>query len=108
MSRATYLYTKSIANLHPEFKTLNETDWSQNKMDLVNLAKRMLFTGGSVPSDYRRMLFIQKSTTLSRIKHHPFNWKEEQTRVKDLIGKPFSVQKFNGNSSDLSRLCSLR
>ena len=40
MSRATYLYTKSIANLHPEVQDLlNETDWSQNKMDLVNLAK---------------------------------------------------------------------
>ena len=110
MSRATYLYTKSIANLHPEVQDLlNETDWSQNKMDLVNLAKEkdavqlevaFLLTTGECSS-------FKRALTLSRIKHHPFNWKEEQTRVKDLIGKPFSVQKFNGNSSDLSRLCKL-
>ena len=110
MSRATYLYTKSIANLHPEVQDLlNETEWSQNKMDLVNLVKEkdevqlevafLLVTGKC--STFKRAL------TLSRIKHHPFNWNTEQTRVKDLVGKPFSVQKFNGDSSDLSKLCKI-
>lgn len=110
MSRSAYLYTKAIATLHPEVQDLlNETDWASNKMDLVGLSKEkdevqlevafLLSTGEC--STFKRAL------TISRIKHHPFNWKEEQTRVKDLIGKPFSVQKFNGNSSDLSRLCKL-
>lgn len=110
MSRRSYQYTKSIANLHPEVQDLlNETDFSQNKMDLVTLAKEedqvqlevafLLSTGKT--STFKRAL------TLARIKHYPFNWEEEQSRVKELVGKPFSVMKWNGESSSLAQLCKL-
>ena len=86
MSKRSYQYTKSIANLHPEVQDLlNDTEFSHNKMDLVTLAKEedqvqlevafLLSTGKT--STFKRAL------TLARIKHYPFNWQEEQTRVKE-------------------------
>ena len=110
MSKRSYQYTKSIANLHPEVQDLlNDTEFSHNKMDLVTLAKEedqvqlevafLLSTGKT--STFKRAL------TLARIKHYPFNWQEEQTRVKELVGKPFSVMKWNGESSSLAQLCKL-
>ena len=110
MSKRSYQYTKSIASLHPEVQDLlNETEYANSKMDMVALAKEndevqlevafMLVTGKT--STFKRAL------TLARIKHHPFNWDEEQTRVKELIGKPFSVMKWNGESSSLAKLCKL-
>ena len=110
MSKRSYQYTKSIASLHPEVQDLlNETDFSQNKMDLVTLAKEedqvqlevafLLSTGKT--STFKRAL------TLARIKHYPFNWEEEQSRVKELVGKPLSVMKWNGESSSLAQLCKL-
>ena len=110
MSKRSYQYTKSIANLHPEVQNLlNQTDFAHSKMDLVTLAKEK----DQVQLEVAHLLTTGKTTTfkraltLARIKHHPFNWKEEQTRVKDLVGKPFSVMKWNGESSDLARLCKL-
>ena len=40
MSKRSYQYTKSIANLNPEVQDiLNETDFANSKMDMVALAK---------------------------------------------------------------------
>ena len=40
MSKRSYQYTKSIANLHPEAQDLlNETHFASSKMDMVALAK---------------------------------------------------------------------
>lgn len=110
MSVNTYQYTKKIADLHPEVQDiLNETEFANNKMDMVALSKEnddvqlevanLLATGKT--STFKRAL------TLARIKHYPFNWEEEQTRVKELVGKPFSVMKWNGDSSSLAQLCKL-
>lgn len=110
MTKRTYQYTKSIANLHPEVQDLlNETEYANSKMDMVALSKenddvqmevtKLLITGKT--STFKRAL------TLARIKHHPFNWNDEQSRIKDLIGKPYSVMKWSGDSSDLSLLCKL-
>ena len=110
MSKRSYQYTKSIAKLHPEVQDiLNETEFANSKMDMVTLAKEkdevqlevafLLSTGET--STFKRAL------TLARIKHHPFRWEEEQTRVKELVGKPFSVMKWNGESSSLAQLCKL-
>jgi ParB family chromosome partitioning protein len=110
MSKRSYQYTKSIASLHPEVQDLlNETHFANSKMDMVALAKE----SDEVQLDVARRLVTGKSTTfksaltLSRIKHHPFNWDEEQSRIKELVGKPFSVMKFNGDSSSLAHLCKL-
>jgi ParB family chromosome partitioning protein len=110
MSKRSYQYTKSIANLHPEVQDLlNETDFANNKMDMVALAKET----DEVQLEVARLLVTGKTTTfkraltLARIKHHPFNWDEEKARLREQIGKPFSVMKWNGDSSSLAQLCKL-
>jgi len=110
MSKRTYQYTKSIANLHPEVQDLlNETDFANNKMDMVVLSKetdevqlevaRLLITGKC--QGFKRALQLARCKVLS------FDWNEEQKRIKELVGHPKSVMKFNGDSSPLSRLCKL-
>jgi len=110
MSKRTYQYTKSIANLHPEVQDLlNETEFSNIKMDMVTLAKetdevqlevaRLLVTGKC--SGFKRALQV------ARCKIFPFDWDEEKARLREQIGTPFSVMKWNGDSSPLSRLCKM-
>jgi len=110
MSLRNFQYTKSIATLHPEVQDiLNETVFANNKMDLVSLAKEsdevqlevanLLATGKS--NQFKRAL------QLARCKLLAFNWDEEKARLRELVGKPYSVMKFGGDSSPLSRLCKL-
>ncbi len=105
-----YLYKKSVANLHPEVKDiLSSTEFANNLMDLVALSKEndevqllvanLLATGKC--STFKRAL------TLARCQAYPFDWQEEQLRIKDLIGKPKSVMRWSGETSALSRLCKL-
>ena len=110
MGKSTYLTTKTIAKLNPEVQDIIEvSDYEYNKGDLVTLVKEtdevqlevanLIATGKC--STFKRAL------TLARIKCHSFDWNEEQTRIKELIGKPYSVMKWNGDSSHLSLLCKL-
>ena len=110
MNKRTYQYTKSIANLHPEVQDqLNETEYANNKMDMVALAKevdevqlevsKLLITG--------KVKSFKRALVLARCKHYPFNWKDEQIRIKELIGSPKSVMKWDGEQSSLSNLCKL-
>jgi len=110
MSKRTYQYTKSIANLHPEVQDLlNETEYANSKMDMVALAKetdevqlvvaRLLVTG--------RCQGFKRSLHLARCQVMCLDWNEEQERIKALIGHPKSIVKFNGDSSPLSRLCKM-
>ena len=110
MSKSAYLYTKSIANLHPEVQDLlNETDFSRNKMDMVALSKE----SDDVQLEVAKLLVTGKTRTFkralvkARCKVFPFNWNEEQIRTKELIGSPKSVMKWGGDSSSLSHLCKL-
>jgi len=110
MSKRTYQYTKSIANLHPEVQDLlNETEFSNSKMDMVTLAKET----DEVQLEVARLLVTGKCTgfkralQIARCKIYAFNWDEEKARLREQIGKPFSVMKWNGDSSPLSRLCKI-
>jgi len=110
MSRRTYLYTKSIATLHPEVQDLlNETEYANQKMDLVALSKE----SDEVQMEVARLLITGKFSTFkralvkARCKVFPFNWNQEQERIRELIGSPKSVMKFNGDSSSLSHLCKM-
>ena len=110
MSRRTYLYTKSIATLHPEVQDLlNETEFANQKMDLVALSKE----SDEVQMEVARLLITGKFSTFkralvkARCKVFPFNWNQEQERIRELIGSPKSVMKFNGDSSSLSHLCKM-
>ena len=110
MDKKSYQRRKQVSNIHPKAKEiLNETEYSNNLMDMVSLSSqgediqlevaKLLSTGKT--KSYKRAL------TLARCKCLPFEWNEEQQRIKDLIGNPFSVMKFSGDSSPLSRLCKL-
>lgn len=110
MSKRNYQYTKTIANLHPEVQDLlNETTFANNKTDLIALVKEsdevqmavanMLATG--------KCSAFKRAIQLARCKLLTFDWVEEKARLREQIGKPFSVMKWNGDSSPLSRLCKL-
>ena len=111
MTKRTYQYTKSIANLHPEVQDLlGETEYAFNKMDMVALAKetdevqlevaKLLVTG--------RCTATKRAIQLARCKHLGFDWKQEEAELTQRIGKPFSVMKWDGKTDTaLSRLCQL-
>lgn len=110
MGKSTYLNTKTIAKLNPEVQDIiEESDYDYNKGDLISLVREsdevqlavvnLIATGKC--STFKRAL------TLARIQCHSFEWNKEQTRIKELVGKPYSVMKWNGDSSDLSLLCKL-
>ena len=110
VSKRTYQLTKSISKLNPEVQDiLNETEYANNKMDMVRLVKEtdavqletanLLATGKC--SSFKRAL------TLARCKVLPFDWDNEKKELEQRLGKPFSVRKWAGESSALSRLCKL-
>jgi len=110
MSKRSYQYTKSIANLHPEVQDLlNETEFANSKMDMVALAKET----DEVQLEVARLLItgkcqgFKRALQLARCKILVFDWDEEKARLREQIGKPFSVMKWNGDSSPLSRLCKI-
>ena len=111
MDRRAYLRKKAVAkNLHPEVKDLlSDTEWARTFSDVLSLSQqpddvqlmgaKMLVTG--------KCKGFKRALTLARIKCLSFDWNEEQTRIKDLVGHPKSVMKWTGDSSALSRLCKL-
>jgi len=114
MSKRTYQYTKSIANLHPEVQDLlNETEYANNKMDMVSLAKE----SDEVQLEVSKLLVtgkcqgFKRAIQLARCKHLGFDWKEEEKALVERIGKPFSIMKLDGwdhkKDNPLSRLCKL-
>lgn len=110
MSKRNYQYTKTIANLHPEVQDLlNETTFANNKTDLIALVKE----SDEVQMEVARLLItgkcnaFKRALQLARCKLLTFDWDEEKARLREQIGKPFSVMKWNGDSSPLSRLCKL-
>ena len=111
MTKRMYQYRKSVANnLHPEVQDiLNETEYASNLMDLYSLSRE----GDDVQLEVAKLLSTGKSSTfkraltLARCKCLPFNWNEEQSRIKELTGTPFSVTKFTGEDSGFARLCKL-
>lgn len=114
MSKRTYQYTKSIANLHPEVQDLlSDTEFANNKMDMVALVKE----SDEVQLEVAKLLVTGKCTgfkraiQLARCKHLGFDWKEEEKALSERIGKPFSVMKLDGwdakRDNPLTRLCKL-
>ena len=111
MDRRGYLRKKSVAkNLHPKVQELLiGTEHAKTFSDVLALSKE----NDDVQLMVAKLLIGEKckgfkrALTLARIKCHSFNWSAEQTRIKELVGKPYSVMKWNGDSSDLSKLCKL-
>ena len=111
MTKRTYQYTKSIANLHPEVQDLlGETEYAFNKMDMVALAKET----DEVQLEVAKLLVTGKCSAtkraiqLARCKHLGFDWDEETDLLQKRLGTPTSVMKWEGkDSAALIRLCKL-
>ena len=95
MSVNTYLYTKKIANLHPEVQDiLNETEFANNKMDMVRLTKET----DEVQLETANLLQLvsvqdlSEPLQLARCKVLPFDWDQEKKDLEERLGKPFSSQ----------------
>ena len=111
LEKRTYQRKKSIAkNMHPDVMDwLEETEWATSAMDMLALSKE----NHDVQLEVAKLLItgkckgFKRALTLARIKCISFDWNAEQTRVKELVGRPYSVMKWNGDSSPLSKLCKL-
>ena len=110
MSKRSYMYLRSVANMNPKvLAMIDKTEFANNKTDIISLTReseevqletaKMLSSGAT--STFKRAL------TLARCKVMTFDWNEEQLRIKELIGHPKSVMKFQGDSSPLASLCKL-
>ena len=110
MSKRSYAYMKAIAKLHPDAQVLlNETEYANNKMDMVRLAKEddavQIAVAGILATNKSKS--FSRALTLGRCKVYSFDWEAEKKRIQDRIGKPFSIMKWDSNTTDLSRLCML-
>ena len=110
MSKRSYAYMKAIAKLHPDAQVLlNETEYANNKMDMVRLAKEddavQIAVAGILATNKSKS--FSRALTLGRCKVYSFDWDAEKKRIQDRIGKPFSIMKWDSNTTDLSRLCML-
>ena len=110
VTKRAYQYKKSVSNLHPEVKDiLGETIFSHNLMDMVVLAKE----SDEIQLEVANLLATGKSNTfkramqLARCKLLGFNWDEEKAQLKERIGRPASVMKWDGDNHALGRLCKL-
>ena len=110
MSKRSYAYMKSIAKIHPDAQDLlNETEYANNKMDMVRLAKEddaVQIAVASILATNKSKSF-SRALTLGRCQVHSFDWDAEKKRIQERIGKPFSIMKWDSNTTDLSRLCML-
>ena len=110
VSKRTLQNTRSIANLNPEVQDIIESgEYEYNKMDLVALAKE----SDEVQLEVANLIAcsqckaFKRALQVARCKILTFDWDEEKARLREQVGKPFSVMKWNGDSSPLSQLCRL-
>ena len=110
MSKRNYLYFRSIANMDSEvLEILDNTEFANNRTDLITLTQQpkevQLLTAKMLQE--QKCTSFKRAILLARCECVVPDWNTEQIRIKELIGKPNSVVKFNGDNSDLSKICNL-
>jgi len=107
-TRRTYQYKKSVANLNPEVKDLLcETDFSKNMMDMYRLQKEP----DHIQLEIANLLITGKAKTfrrafvLGKMKFKNDCWSEEVKDIKEKIGIPKSVMKWDRVKNELNDLC---
>jgi len=107
-TRRTYQYKKSIANLNPEAKDLLcETDFSKNMMDMYRLQKEP----DHIQLEIANLLITGKAKTfrrawvLGKMKFKNDCWSDEVKDIKEKIGIPKSVMKWDRVNNELNDLC---
>ena len=110
LTKRTYQYKKSVANLNPEVKDLlGETKFADNMMDMVKLQK----TPDHIQLEVARLLVSHQARTfrrawvLAHMKYKVQSWSDEVLKVKDETGIIKSVMSFEKKKSKLSDICYL-
>ena len=109
-TKRTYQYKRSVANLNPEVKDLlAETKFAENLMDMVRLQKEPdhiqlevanLLMCGQARSFRRAFVMAQMKFKVNR-------WKDDIKEIKDKIGIPKSIMRFEKENTELTQICSL-
>ena len=110
VSKRTLQNTRSIAKLNPEVQDIIESgEYEYNKMDLIALVKEsdevQLEVANLIACGQCRT--FKRALQVARCKILTFDWDAEKARLREQVGKPFSVMKWQGDSSPLSQLCRL-
>lgn len=109
-TKRLYQYKKAIANMNEEAADLlEETSFAKNMMDMYNLQKEpdhiqlevanILVTGKA--RTYRRAF------VMAQMKFKQDRWTDEVKEVKDKIGIPKSIMRWERESTVLTKICSL-
>ncbi|WP_187007167.1 ParB N-terminal domain-containing protein [Synechococcus sp. WH 8101] len=109
-TKRTYQYKRSVANLNPEVKDLlSETKFAENLMDMVKLQKEP----DHIQLEVANLLLCGKARTFRRafvmaqMKFKQDRWTDEIKEVKDKIGIPKSIMKWERKDTELTKICSL-
>ena len=109
-TRRTYQYKRSVANLNPEVKDLlGETKFADNLMDMVKLQKEP----DHIQLEVANLLMCGKAKTFRRafvmaqMKFKQNLWTDDIAAVKDKIGIPKSIMKWERENTELTKICSL-
>ena len=104
----TYQYKKAIADMNEEAQDLLcETPFAKNMMDMYKLSKQP----EHIQMQVANLLITGKCTTFRRawVKAHMLHkedkWSDEVLKVKEEIGIPKSVMKFERKKDELDDIC---
>ena len=107
-TRRTYQYKKSVANLNPEVKDLLcETNFASSMMDMYRLQQ----APDHIQLEVANLLVTGKAKTFRRawilgnLKFKEDCWSDEVKDIKEKIGIPKSVMRWDRVKNDLNDLC---
>lgn len=109
-TKRTYQYKRSVANLNDEVKDLlSETKFADNLMDMVKLQREP----DHIQLEVANLLVTGKARTfrrafvLAQMKFKQDRWTDEIKEVKDKIGIPKSIMRWERENTELTKICSL-
>ena len=109
-TKRTYQYKRSVANLNPEVKDLlSETKFAENLMDMVKLQKEP----DHIQLEVANLLMCGQARTFRRafvmaqMKFKQNRWTDDTKEIKEKIGIPRSIMKWEKENTELTQICSL-
>jgi len=110
LTRRTYQYKKCVANLNPEAKDiLCETRFAENLMDMVQLQKApdhiQIEIANLLASGKARS--FRRAWVVAHMKSGAGEWGDDIKSVREAVGIPKSIMRFDKTKNELSRICYL-
>ena len=110
ISRRIYQYKKQVANIIPAAqKLIEDTKFAEKMMDMVHLSKqsesiqlevaKILASGGA--TTYNRAFVLANLNLKENI------WSEDKEKIREELGVPKSIMRFNRANDKLNDLCKL-